>query len=500
MTIAIERPTKKTRSAQIREQLGYPIIDTDFHTDEFGPAFLEYLEQVGGADIVDRFQQKLAGLGRTRWYKQTPEERFRHRTARPPFWTRVTNNTLDLATVNFPKLLHERLEETGSDFAVVYPNLSLFVTAIDDEDLRRAAVRAANLYHADIFRAYSDRLTPIAIVPLHTPQEGIEELDYAVKELGLKAVQIPGYVKRVIPAFENYPEEVRRETTWIDNFGLDSAYDYDPFWAKAVELNVALSTHASGQGWTARRSPSNYQYNHIGHFASAGQAFVKSLFFGGVTRRFPSLKFAILEGGSAWGASLYADLIWHWQTRNPKLLENNNPAAVDREALREYATRYGGPELKGRFDQVGSGLGLFGQILEREEFFEYASENDINEFAAAGITKEEDIRDRFLNNFYFGTESDDTRVGAAFNRKANPFGDQVKAFLASDAGHWDIPDVTSVVSNSYSLLERGILSQEDLRYFLSTHALELYTSLNRDFFKGTTVEKEAEDYLAGVNR
>ncbi|MBD2445956.1 hypothetical protein H6G76_02060 [Nostoc sp. FACHB-152] len=26
MTIAIERPTKKSRSAQIREQLGYPII------------------------------------------------------------------------------------------------------------------------------------------------------------------------------------------------------------------------------------------------------------------------------------------------------------------------------------------------------------------------------------------------------------------------------------------------------------------------------------------
>jgi predicted TIM-barrel fold metal-dependent hydrolase len=496
MTFAKERVVKKTRSAQIREELGYPIIDTDFHTDEFVPAFLEYLEEVGGSQIVDRFQQKLANFGAIRWYKQTPEERFNHRTARPPFWTRVTSNTLDLATVNFPKLLHERLPETGSDFAIVYPNISLFLTAIDDEELRLASVRAANRYHADIFRPYSDRLSPIAIVPLHTPQEGIAELEYAVNELGLKAVQIPGYVKRVIPAFENYPDEVKREATWIDNFGLDSAYDYDPFWAKAVELKVALSTHASGQGWTSRRSPSNYQYNHIGHFASAGQAFVKSLFFGGVTNRFPSLKFAILEGGAAWGASLYADLIWHWQTRNPKLLENNNPATVDREALREYAVRYGGSELKGRYDQVGNGLGLFGQIRGQEAF---SDANDLNEFALAGITKEEDIRDRFLNNFYFGTESDDTRVGAAFNRVANPFGDRVKAFLASDAGHWDIPDVTSVVSNSYSLLQRGILNEEDLRYFLSSHALELYTSLNHDFFKGTAVEKEAEAFLASKN-
>ena len=91
-------------------------------------------------------------------------------------------------------------------------------------------------------------------------------------------------------------------------------------------------------------------------------------------------------------------------------------------------------------------------------------------------------------------------MGAAFNRNANPFGDRVKAFLASDAGHWDVPDLTAVVSNSYSLFEREIISEEDLRYFLSTHALELYTGLNRDFFKGTVVEQAAEDYLSTVGR
>ncbi|PHK05642.1 hypothetical protein VF10_37860, partial [Nostoc linckia z13] len=36
---------------------------------------------------------------------------------------------------------------------------------------------------------------------------------------------------------------------------------------------------------------------------------------------------------------------------------------------------------------------------------------------------------------------------------------------------------------------------EDLRYFLSIHPLELYTSLNRDFFKGTSVEKAADEFL-----
>lgn len=493
MTVALERPTKKSRSAQIREQLGYPIIDTDVHTQEFEPAFLDYLAEVGGAKIADSFRDHLPGAGRYRWFQQTPAERHTYRTARPPFWGRPTKNTLDLATITLPKLLHERLQEAGTDFAVLYPNLATLAPQIKNEEMRRAVCRAANLYHAEIFRPYSDRLTPIATIPLNTPEEGIAELEYAVKELGLKAIQIPGYVTRVIPGFENYPEEVQREATWIDNFALDSAYDYDPFWAKCVELKVVPTTHASGMGWTSRRSISNYQYNHIGHFASAAEAFCKALFFGGVTHRFPSLRFAFLEGGSAWGASLYTDLIWHWETRNPEILQNNHPGNVNREELGELFARYGGKEFRDRFHEVGSGLGFHGKYFAPED------PGELNEFAAAGITKAEDVRDRFLNHFYFGTESDDTRVAYAFHQKANPYGDRVKAFLGSDSGHWDVPDITAVTSNAYSMVERGILSEEDLRYFLSTHPLELYTSLNRDFFKGTVVEKAATEYLETQN-
>lgn len=332
----------------------------------------------------------------------------------------------------------------------------------------------------------------IAAIPLNTPEEGIEELEYAVKELGLKAIQIPGYVTRTIPAFEKYSEEVQREATWIDTFALDSAYDYDPFWAKCVELKVVPTVHPSGMGWTARRSISNYQYNHIGHFASAGEALCKALFFGGVTHRFPTLKFAFLEGGSAWGASLYTDIIWHWETRNPEILQNNHPGNINREVMRELFARYGGSEVKDRFEELGSGLGFHGKYFAPED------PGELNEFAEAGLTKAEDVRDRFLNHFYFGTESDDTRVAYAFLQLANPFGDRVKAFLGSDSGHWDVPDITAVTSNAYSMVERGILTEEDLRYFLSIHPLELYTSLNRDFFKGTAIEKQAEEYLASV--
>ncbi len=35
MTVAVERPKGRTRSAEIRDKLGYLIIDTDVHTQEF---------------------------------------------------------------------------------------------------------------------------------------------------------------------------------------------------------------------------------------------------------------------------------------------------------------------------------------------------------------------------------------------------------------------------------------------------------------------------------
>ncbi|BBD64057.1 amidohydrolase 2 [Nostoc commune NIES-4072] len=151
MTIALDRP-KKTKSAQIREKLGYPIIDTDVHTQEFPPAFLDYLEQVAGSAIAERFQEHLPGASRSKWFKQSWDERRTYRTARPPFWTRPTNDALNLATISLPKLLHERLQEAGTDFAVVYPNLATMAPHIGNEEMRRAVCRTANTYHADIFR------------------------------------------------------------------------------------------------------------------------------------------------------------------------------------------------------------------------------------------------------------------------------------------------------------------------------------------------------------
>ena len=80
------------------------------------------------------------------------------------------------------------------------------------------------------------------------------------------------------------------QTWWFDSFGLDSAYDYDPVWAKAQELGFAVTCHGGlGDVPTGSfSSVTNYSHNHIGAFGNRMHRMCKSLFMSGITRRFPS--------------------------------------------------------------------------------------------------------------------------------------------------------------------------------------------------------------------
>jgi hypothetical protein len=145
-------------------------------------------------------------------------------------------------------------------------------------------------------------------------------------------------------------------------------------------------------GWGSRTT-SNYTHNHTGHYAAAGEAVCKALFMGGVTRRFPTLKCAFLEGGVGWAAALYAGLITRWEKRNP-------------------------------------------------------------------------------------------------------FGARLRAIFSSDIGHWDVPDMTEVLAEAYTLVEEEVMTDADFRDFVFTNPVTLWTGMNPDFFKGTVVEQEVDHLLA----
>ena len=60
--------------------------------------------------------------------------------------------------------------------------------------------------------------------------------------------------------------------------------------------------------------------------------------------------------------------------------------------------------------------------------------------------------------------------------------------FSSDIGHWDVPDMAGVVTESYELVEDGFLTADQWRRFTFDNAVELFTRVNPSFFAGTAVE------------
>ncbi len=480
------RRARKTRSAEIRERLGHPLIDGDGHIMEAQPVLLDYLRQVSGARTARRFETLMTtGGGPWGWYAQSEKQRADRRSMRPPFWIMPAANTLDRATAMLPALMRERMDDFGIDFAIVYTSMGLPFVSYHDDDLRRGVCRALNVMYADIFAGQEDRLTPAAVIPMHTPAEAIEEAEYAVCDLGHRAVMIAGTVTRPVPYAARKAPALARHATWVDVLALDSPYDYDPVWAKFAELGVAPAAHSNSMGWGARATTSNYTYNHIGHFAAAGEAFAKALFFGGVTKRFPQLNFAFLEGGAAWASQLLGDIVEHWKKRNIRAMRKNlDPARVDTKLLDRMIDTYGGD----------LGVTLRKGSKARDATYGGGGTVDADtadEFAACGIRAVDDIRERFVPNFYYGCEADDRFAALSFDTKLNPFGARLNAMFSSDIGHWDVPDMTGVVGEAYELLEEGHLSRRDFRDFTFANVVRLHRKTNPHFFKGTVVEAAA---------
>lgn len=471
-----------SKSTQIRARLNHPIIDSDGHTLENPAVLAEYIKSESGSKVAERFAASGGGYGLVIHGENLAEARDK-RITRGPWWGSPAANTLDRATSMLPKLLYERMDELGLDYSVLYTTIGFSLIGIEDEELRRASCRALNRMRADMTMGFGDRLTAAAVIPMHTPQEAIEELEFAVKELGMKCAMIASFVKRPIPMIaRKYPDAARFAYT-LDVYGIDSDYDYDPFWSKCQELGIAPTFHSLGYTWGSRQSYSNYVYNHVGSFAASAEAICKGLLMGGVPMRFPKLRFGFLEGGVAWAVMCYCDLMSHWHKRNGKAMrEVLNPALVDGKLFSSLVARYARRQTDG---DLATLQGFTPGIAA-------SADMPIDEFEKSGIQSAEDIRDLFVEKFYFGCEGDDPLNAMAFNPRGIPFDARLKPLYGSDIGHWDVPDMSEIVEEAYELVKHGVIDERSLRTFLFDNAIVFWTANNPDFFKGTKVESAAE--------
>jgi predicted TIM-barrel fold metal-dependent hydrolase len=479
-----------SEAARIKEQLKHPIVDADGHWIEPRPILLEFLRDVAGPTVTDKYL-KLQQL--EKWTGATPEVRMAKRLRRNQPWignaAGAPSDTLTRATCMLPALMRERMEELGIDFMVVYTTMGLSLHHIGDEDVRRGIIRAYNAMTAEFYAPHRAVFAPAAIVPTITPAEAIDEAEHAARELGFKVIMVRTAVPRPLRSAVDGPWDTifedctRRMPYYVDTLGLDNDQDWDPFWQRCIELGLAVTVHGGAHEWPDRKAVNNFVYNHTGHFAQANHAATKGMFLGGVTHRFPKLNVAFLEGGAGYAMNLLQDLVGHWEKLNLEAIERNLcPQQLDAERLRQYLLEYGGERIRSRLDAVMASINTTGTMDEA-----------VDDFAALDVHSKEELIALFTRSFFFGCEADDPLTAWAFDRR---MGARLNAVFSSDISHFDVPDITAVVPEAYELVEHGLIDEADFRDFTFANAVRLHGGANPDFFKGTTVERQAAEVLA----
>ena len=154
--------TRSMSGQQIRAELDHPVIDADGHHLGVTLVLIAFIKCVGGADFAARFEAWRPHSGaRTSVSLADRRDRWEGSSAQ---WVWPAR-TLDRATAALPRLYHERLDELGLDFSLVYPTLGLLTPMLGDDEMRNVCTRAVNLYMAETHAGLADKMLPVAAIP-----------------------------------------------------------------------------------------------------------------------------------------------------------------------------------------------------------------------------------------------------------------------------------------------------------------------------------------------
>jgi len=168
-----------------------------------------------------------------------------------------------------------RMDERGIDIAAISINTYWWYEA--DQRLADRIVRLHDEAIAAWVAQHPDRFVGLSSVALQHPRLAAEQLERAVKEYGFRGASVGGTVLKESNAIEKY----------------------DPFWAKAQELDVPVFMHPTNAEQVLREGglpEIGNQGNIIGNPLET-TVFLTNLIYEGVFDRFPGLKVCGAHGG-----------------------------------------------------------------------------------------------------------------------------------------------------------------------------------------------------------
>ena len=229
-----------------------------------------------------------------------------------------------------PERRREDMRRQGIDIQVISapPPIAFFY---DGEPERSARLcRIVNDGFARLVSEDADHFVGLATVPLQSPDEAVRELDRAIRELGLRGVEIG---------------------THIGGVDLD-AREFGPFYTRLQELQVPLFIHSTNAGALGgARMDRYYLSNLLGNPTEDAMA-AASLIFGGVLAEFPALKVYLAHGG---GSCPFLRGRWEhgWHVRPEAKLHIQRPPSEYFARLRFDSLTHGGPALNYLVETVG---------------------------------------------------------------------------------------------------------------------------------------------------
>jgi aminocarboxymuconate-semialdehyde decarboxylase len=222
------------------------------------------------------------------------------------------------------------MDKMGVDVQAISTSPAQFMYWLDPE-LGAKTARAVNENLASIVARHPDRFVALANVPLQSADAATAELEYCIKTLGFRGVEIGTNVN-----------------------GREVSRGLDKFWAKVQELGVMVFMHPNGFTG-AERLADHYFNNVIGNPLDTTVA-VGHLVFDGVLERFPNLKIVSAHGGGyighyparmdhVWGARVDARTQLKHKPRRSLAKLYFDTIVFDREQLRHLVNLWGASHL-----------------------------------------------------------------------------------------------------------------------------------------------------------
>jgi predicted TIM-barrel fold metal-dependent hydrolase len=258
------------------------------------------------------------------------------------------------------------MDELGIYGSLMWPTLAsvLEERLTDDPRAMHIVISALNRWmHEQWTFDYEGRIFATPVITLPFVDKAIEELEWVV-ERGARVILIR---PAPVPGVEG-----------TRSFALP---EFDPFWEKVVEADVAVGMHASDDGMTKYMNVWNgsaggeflpfhertafeeaFRFQHRGIFDAMLSAVCHGLF-----SRFPTLRVLPIENGSHWVAPLLETLAWTYDTHG--YLFDEDPVATFKRNVWVHPFHEDDPSELASL--IGADRVLFGSDYPHPEGLEY---------------------------------------------------------------------------------------------------------------------------------